>query len=110
MVLPDNVSVSDFFLRMRIGRDPIASDLMKKMTTTEAQNDFSRLLDTAKVGPVTIERQGRGVAVVLSLEEYQRLQEVDKMVASSLYAGPPRAATEPSLPAMESEAKAGSPQ
>ncbi|WP_419649957.1 type II toxin-antitoxin system Phd/YefM family antitoxin [Thiolapillus sp.] len=107
---PINCRIKDDALRDWIGRDPIASDLMKKMTTTEAQNDFSRLLDTAKVGPVTIERQGRGVAVVLSLEEYQRLQEVDKMVASSLYAGPPRAATEPSLPAMESEAKAGSPQ
>ncbi|WP_419652408.1 type II toxin-antitoxin system Phd/YefM family antitoxin [Thiolapillus sp.] len=81
--LPDNVSVSDFFLRMRIGRDPIASDLMRRMTETEAKNGFGRFLDIARVEPVTIEKQGQAIVVVLPVEEYQRLKEVDKKVTSS---------------------------
>ncbi|WP_293675259.1 type II toxin-antitoxin system prevent-host-death family antitoxin [Thiolapillus sp.] len=87
------------------------------MTATEAQRHFGHLLDTLEE-PVVIEKRGRDIAVVLPVEEYQRI--MGKMVASSRYADPPRAATirtnepraatEPSLPAMESEAKAGSPQ
>ena len=57
-----------------------------------------------------IKKRGKEIVVALPVEEYRQLQEVDKMVASSRYADPPRAATEPSLPAMESEAKAGRPQ
>ncbi len=91
---PINCQLKDKDLRDWIGRDPKVGDLMRRMPATEAQRHFSRLLDTVRAEPVTmIERQGRGVAVVLSLEEYQRLQEADKMVASSRYAGPPRAAT-----------------
>ncbi len=98
-----NFQISDDFLRDWTGHDPIESDLMRRMTAMEAKSGFGRLLDTAKVEPVAVERQGRGVAVVLSLEEYQRLKEPDGKVTSS-------DAASQTLPAMESEAKAGSPQ
>ncbi len=48
------------------------------MTTTftakEAKNNFGRLLDEARRVPVTIEKNGRKVAVMLSLEEYNFLE------------------------------------
>ena len=50
---------------------------MKTLAATEAKNEFGRLLDTAQREPVTIEKKGRPVAVVLSLEEYQRLEALD---------------------------------
>ncbi len=47
---------------------------METITATEASNRFGQLLDTARLEPVTIEKQGRGVAVMLSSEEYQRME------------------------------------
>ncbi len=49
------------------------------MTTTtfsakEAKNNFGRLLDEARRMPVTIKKNGRKVAVLLSLEEYGFLE------------------------------------
>ena len=46
---------------------------MKSMSTKEAKNGFGLLLDTARAGPVMIEKHGRPVVVVLSTEEYERL-------------------------------------
>lgn len=46
---------------------------MKSLTATEAKNSFGMLLDWARQEPVLIEKQGRKVAVMLSVEEYQRL-------------------------------------
>ncbi len=40
------------------------------MGSREAQSHFGRLLDTARREPVLVERHGRGVAVVLSAEDY----------------------------------------
>ena len=50
---------------------------MKTFAAKEAKNGFGRLLDTAQREPVTIEKKGRPVAVVLSLEEYQRLEALE---------------------------------
>ena len=50
---------------------------MKIFAAKEAKNGFGRLLDTAQREPVTIEKKGRPVAVVLSLEEYQRLEAIE---------------------------------
>ena len=86
-----NCQISDTFLRNWIGRDPIESDLMKRMTVSEAKLGFSRFLDIARVEPVTIEKRGKGdIVVFLPVEEYQRLKEVDRMVASSDVAKLPR--------------------
>jgi prevent-host-death family protein len=46
---------------------------MKSMSARDAKNSFGLLIDTARVEPVTIEKHGRPVVVVLSTEEYQRL-------------------------------------
>lgn len=50
---------------------------MQKVTAKKAQNAFGALIDTARREPVTIERYGRPVAVVLSNEEYERLEALD---------------------------------
>ena len=38
---------------------------------------FGRLIDTAQREPVQIEKKGRPVAIVISVEEYQRLEAVE---------------------------------
>ena len=50
---------------------------MKMFTAKEAKNRFGVLLDSAQREPVTIQKNGRAVAVVLSVEEYRRLDEVE---------------------------------
>lgn len=47
---------------------------MKSMSAKDAKNGFGLLIDTALVEPVTIEKHGRPVVVVLSVDEYRRLQ------------------------------------
>lgn len=46
---------------------------MKSMSAKEAKNAFGLLLDTARAEPVIIEKHGRRVVVVLSVEEYEAL-------------------------------------
>jgi len=46
---------------------------MKTMSAREAKNGFGRLIDVARLEPVTIEKHGRGVVVVMAVEEYDRL-------------------------------------
>lgn len=46
---------------------------MKTMSAREAKNAFGLLIDTARQEPVTVEKHGRPVIVVMSFEDYQRL-------------------------------------
>lgn len=46
---------------------------MKSMSAKDAKNAFGLLLDTARAEPVTVEKHGRLVVVVLSVEEFERL-------------------------------------
>lgn len=46
---------------------------MKTMSAREAKNAFGLLIDTARAEPVRIEKHGRGVVMVISVEEYERL-------------------------------------
>jgi prevent-host-death family protein len=48
---------------------------MKTMSAREAKNAFGLLIDTARAEPVMIEKHGRGVVVVVAVEEYERLAE-----------------------------------
>jgi prevent-host-death family protein len=50
---------------------------MKHMSAKDAKNGFGFLLDTARAEPVTIEKHGRAVVVVLSVEEYERLRVLE---------------------------------
>lgn len=47
---------------------------MKTISAKNAKNGFGRLIDTARAEPVTVEKHGRGVVVVISVEEYERLK------------------------------------
>ncbi len=49
----------------------------KSITATEAKNRFADLVDLARTEPITITRNDRAVAVVLSPTEYSRLMASD---------------------------------
>lgn len=46
---------------------------MQHMSARDAKNGFGRLIDLARAAPVSIDKYGRTVVVVLSVEEYDRL-------------------------------------
>lgn len=46
---------------------------MKTMSAREAKNGFGLMIDTARAEPVLIEKHGRGVVVVVAVEEFERL-------------------------------------
>ncbi len=46
---------------------------METMSAREARNGFGLMIDTARAAPVLIEKHGRGVVIVMSVEEYERL-------------------------------------
>lgn len=46
---------------------------MKTMSAKDAKNSFGLLLDSARAEPVQVEKHGRPVVVVVSIEEFQRL-------------------------------------
>ncbi len=48
---------------------------MKTISAKYAKYNFGRLIDTARAEPVTIEKHGRPVVVVLAIEEYERLTQ-----------------------------------
>lgn len=50
---------------------------MKRMSAKDAKNGFGLLLDTARAEPVIVEKHGRPVVVVLSIEEYERLRNLE---------------------------------
>ena len=55
---------------------------MEKISATEAKNNFGELLDSARRRPIEITKKGRSVAVVLAIEEFERLQTIeDKLLA-----------------------------
>ena len=50
---------------------------MRYVSATEAKQRLAALLDAAQREPVTIRRQNRDVAVLLSPQEYDRLRAVN---------------------------------
>lgn len=51
---------------------------MKSVSAKNAKNSFGLLLDTARAEPVLIEKHGRAVAVVVAVEEYEKLERVEE--------------------------------
>lgn len=49
--------------------------MMETFAAREAKNAFGRLLDTAQREPVTIEKKGRPVVVVMSRHSYDQIQQ-----------------------------------
>jgi len=50
---------------------------MQSMSAKDAKYNFGRLIDTARAEPVTVEKHGRAVVVVLAVEEYERLKAME---------------------------------
>lgn len=46
---------------------------MQRMSARDAKNGFGKLIDLARAEPVAIEKYGRSVVIVMSVEEYERL-------------------------------------
>lgn len=50
---------------------------MQHMSARDAKNAFGKLIDIARAEPVAIEKHGRPVVVVLSLESYEQLRSLE---------------------------------
>lgn len=50
---------------------------MQTLSARDAKYNFGRLTDMARVEPVTVEKHGRAVIVVMAVEEYQRLKSIE---------------------------------
>lgn len=50
---------------------------MQTQSAKDAKYNFGRLIDLARAAPVVVEKHGRPVVVVLSVEEYQRLVAIE---------------------------------
>ncbi len=50
---------------------------MHAISAREAKYHFGKLIDTARAEPVTVEKHGRAVVVVLAVEEYERLKAIE---------------------------------
>lgn len=53
---------------------------MKTLRASEAKNRFGELLDLARREPVKIAKKGRNVAVVLSIEEFERFSALENQL------------------------------
>jgi len=68
---------------------------MRTITASKARQGFAELLESVDQGPVVIERQRRGVAVVMSVAEYGRLRQVDSAAGAGTSAQPEALGTSP---------------
>ena len=50
---------------------------MKTLTATELRHKFAEVLEGLKVEPVLVEKSGRPVAVVVSYQMFERMQELE---------------------------------
>lgn len=49
---------------------------MREIAARDAKNRFGQLLEAAQRGPVQVTKNGRGITVVMSVEQYDRLRGV----------------------------------
>lgn len=63
-------------------KHPNKGDAVKSLPAREAKYHFGRLIDLARAEPVLIEKHGRPVVVVLSVEAYERLVEAQNITGS----------------------------
>ena len=50
---------------------------MRTLTAKDAKYGFGRLIDLARAEPVAVAKHGRPVVVVMAVEEFERLKELD---------------------------------
>ena len=80
---------------------------MRTITASKARQGFAELLESVDQGPVIIERQRRGVAVVMSVAEYWRLRQVDTAAQAWAPAQPEAQGTSPAGRQEKEGAEAG---
>ena len=80
---------------------------MRTITASKARQGFAELLESVDQGPVIIERQRRGVAVVMSVAEYWRLRQLDSATQAWASAQPEAQGTNPAGRQKEEGAEAG---
>lgn len=56
---------------------------MHTMSAKDAKYGFGRLIDIARAEPVTVQKHGRPVIVVLAVEEYERLKAIENRQEST---------------------------
>jgi antitoxin Phd len=47
---------------------------MRTISSLDAKNRFGQLLDAAQRAPVTVTKKGRPAAIVMSIEDYERMR------------------------------------
>ncbi len=50
---------------------------MQTLSAKDAKYGFGRLIDLARSGPVAVAKHGRPVVVVMAVEEYDRLKDIE---------------------------------
>lgn len=50
---------------------------MQTLSAKDAKYEFGRLIDLARAKPVAVTKHGRAVVVVVSVEEYERLKDIE---------------------------------
>ncbi|MCF1710432.1 type II toxin-antitoxin system Phd/YefM family antitoxin [Tabrizicola sp. J26] len=50
---------------------------MQTLSAKDAKYGFGRLIDLARAEPVAVAKHGRPVVVVMSVEEFERLKEIE---------------------------------
>jgi prevent-host-death family protein len=61
---------------------------MVTLTAKDAKYGFGRLIDMARAEPVRVAKHGRPVVVVMAVEEFERLQALDRSAPGE---SPPKA-------------------
>jgi prevent-host-death family protein len=50
---------------------------MQTLSAKDAKYGFGRLIDLARAEPVAVAKHGRTVVVVMAVEEYERLKDIE---------------------------------
>ncbi|MDF3905988.1 type II toxin-antitoxin system Phd/YefM family antitoxin [Paracoccus sp. AS002] len=50
---------------------------MQTLSAKDAKYEFGRLIDLARAEPVAVTKHGRVVVVVIAVEEYERLKDIE---------------------------------
>lgn len=53
-------------------------EAMRTLNAKDAKYGFGRLIDLARVEPVAVAKHGRPVVVVMAVEEYDRLRDIER--------------------------------
>lgn len=57
---------------------------MKSVSAREAKYGFGRLIDLARAEPITVAKHGRPCVVVMAVEEFERLKELEARVDTNV--------------------------